>query len=131
MHVRDAMNTPGHICLVGTALCRNWRLVERLAERHGLTLLPRVAPSDMRVIAYADVVAVDCREGGAAAARQLVDDLTGVTRAPIVVLDGGLRRDDIARLLSAGALDYFSEPFNVPLIAERLEHLAASSGPRR
>jgi len=47
-----------------------------------------------------------------------------------VVMDGGLRRDDIARLLSAGALDYFSEPFNVPLIAERLEHLADTSGAR-
>lgn len=125
------MNTPGHICLVGAALCRNWRLVERLGEQHGLTLLLRVAPGDLRLIAQADVVAVDCREGGAAAARQLVSELSGTMRAAIVVTDGGLRREDIARLLNAGALDYFSEPFNVPLIAERLEYLADSSGARR
>ena len=125
------MNNPGHICLVGTALCRNWRLVDRLADRHGLTLLSRVGPTDMPVLAHADVVAVDCRDGGAAAARQLVVELIGVTHAAIVVLDGGLHRDDIARLLSAGALDYFSEPFDVPLIAERLEHLAKSGNPRQ
>jgi len=124
------MTTRGHICLVGSALCRNWRLVERLGERHGLTLLPQVEPSDMGMIAQAAVVAIDCRDGGAAAARQLVDAVVGATRAAVVVMDGGLRRDDIARLLSAGALDYFSEPFNVPLIAERLEHLADTSGAR-
>jgi DNA-binding NarL/FixJ family response regulator len=116
---------------VGTALSRNWRLVERLGERHGVTLLPRVAPGHLGVIAQADVVAVDCREGGAAAARQLVSELSEVTRAAIVVTDGGLRPPDIARLLNAGALDYFSEPLNVPLIAERLEHLAGASGARR
>jgi response regulator RpfG family c-di-GMP phosphodiesterase len=125
------MNRPGHICLVGTPLCRNWRLVERLGERHGLTLLPRVAAEDVRVMAQADVVAVDCRAGGAAATHELVSELSSVTRAAIVVTDGGLRREDIARLLHAGVMDYFSEPLNVPLIAERLEHLASSNGARR
>jgi hypothetical protein len=125
------MNRLGHICLVGTALARNWRLVERLGERHGLTLLPRVAPGDLGVIAQADVVALDCSEGGAAAVRELVSELAGVSRAAIVVTDGGLRRHDIARLLRAGALDYFSEPLNVPLVAERLEHLASSTSARR
>jgi len=125
------MNKHGHICLVGTALSRNWRLVERLGERHGLTLLARVSPHDMRVVAHADVVALDCRENGAAAVRELVSELSTATRAAIVVTDGGLRRDDVAWLLNAGALDYFPEPFNVPLIAERLEHLADSNGGRR
>jgi len=124
------MHPRGHICLVGTALCRNRQLIERLAGRHSLTLLPEVLPDDMQMIARADVVAVDCREGGVAATGALVDSLRRATNGVIVVMDGGLCRDDIARLLSAGARDYFSEPFNVAVIAERLEHLASPGGLR-
>ena len=50
---------------------------------------------------------------------------------PIVIVDGGLRQREIARLLSAGAQDYFSEPFNVPLITERLDYLATAGRSRR
>ena len=124
------MQASGHICLVGAALCHNWRLVDRLAETHGLTLLARVRASDLPLVALAAVVAVDCRDGGAAAARELIDVLLGATHAAIVVMDGGLQRDDIAHLLRAGARDYFSEPFNVPLIAERLQYLATSTASR-
>ena len=114
------------ICLVGAALCDNGALVTRLLERHRVLLVRRVEPGDERSLTIADVVAIDCREAGAGRTRDLVDSLHQAITAAIVVLDGGLGRDDIARLFRAGAQDYFSEPFNVPVIAERLEHLAES-----
>jgi DNA-binding response OmpR family regulator len=125
------MKTRGHVCLMGAALCRNWQLVQRLAGGHGLTLLQQFVPDDTPLLAMVDVVALDCREGGAAGSQRLVDSLRRVTGAPIVVLDGGLQQSEVALLVSAGAHDYFSEPFNVALIAERLEHLADSNRSRR
>ena len=50
--------------------------------------------------------------------------LKWVGHADVAVLDGGLQAAEVAQLLSDGARDYFAEPFNIPLIAERLEHLA-------
>jgi CheY-like chemotaxis protein len=121
----------GHICLVGAALCRNWPLVQRLAGRHGLTLLRTTAAHDCQVAAMADMVAIDCGQVGTDASRALVQSLRRATDAPIVVLDGGLQAAEVAQLLSDGARDYFAEPFNIPLIAERLEHLADARRSRR
>lgn len=117
--------------MVGPALCRNWPLVQRLEGNHGLTLLHELSGNDMRLIEVVDVVALDCRDNGAAGSQRLVESLRRATDAPIVVLDGGLHQAEVALLMSAGAQDYFSEPFNVTLIAERLEHLADSSRSRR
>jgi CheY-like chemotaxis protein len=114
------------ICLVGAGLCRNWSLIQRLAGRHGLTLLRRAGKIDHRLLAAFDLIAIDCRERGSLGSRELVGTLRKTTRVPIVVLDGGLGVREVARLLKAGAQDYFSEPFDVKLIAERLAHLANS-----
>ena len=105
--------------------------MQRLERGHGLTLLREFSADDMRLIGVADVVAFDCRDTGPAGSQRVVESVRHVTDAPIVVLDGGLSPGDVARLLGAGAQDYFSEPFNVALIAERLEHLADSSRLRR
>jgi DNA-binding response OmpR family regulator len=99
-------------------------------ERHRVLLVRQLEPGDARSLTIADVVAIDCRDVGALGTRDLVDSLRQAITGAIVVLDGGLSRDDIARLFRAGAQDYFSEPFNVPVIAERLEHLAESQGDR-
>jgi CheY-like chemotaxis protein len=119
-----AMVAHGHICLVGIPLCRNWQLVQRLTGRRGLTLLHAVNPDDMRVLAVADTVAIDCSLGGAEGSRTLLESVRRTTDATIVILDGGLEAVDVAQLLSAGARDYFPEPLNVAVVAERLEHLA-------
>ncbi len=118
------MPAHGHICLVGAGLCRNWQLVQRLAGRHGLTLLRTSALLERDVVAVADMVVIDCAQGGPDGSRTLVDSLRRTTDAPIVVMDGGLGPADVAQLLNAGARDYFSEPYNIALIAERLEYLA-------
>ena len=110
--------------MIGSALCRNWPLIQRLASGHGLTLLTRYTSDESDVFAIADVIALDCREHGAAGARELVRMMREATGTPIVVLDGGLSHAEVATLVHAGAQDYFSEPFNVPVIAERLEYLA-------
>ena len=125
------VNFRGHVCLVGSALCRNWPLVQRLEGSRGVTLLHQLSHIDMRLIEVADVVALDCSDRGPAGSQLLVESLRQATKAPIVVLDGGLQPAEVALLISAGAQDYFSEPFNIMLIAERLEHLADSSRSRR
>ena len=84
------MPAHGHICLVGAGLCRNWQLVQRLAGRHGLTLLRTSALFDRDVVAVADMVVIDCAQGGPDGSRTLVDSLRRTTDAPIVVMDGGL-----------------------------------------
>ena len=62
--------------------------------------------------------------------RQLVTTVRRMTSIPIVVTDGGLIPSDVAVLVGAGAQDYFSEPLNLPIIAERLEHLASAEHQR-
>jgi DNA-binding response OmpR family regulator len=118
------MAIEGHVLLVGRGLCQNWALVQRLARRGELTLARRSASVAQRLLAAADVVAVGGRDCGATGLCRLVRRLRGMTSVPIVVLDGDLRAPDVVTVLGCGARDYFPEPLNVPIIAERLEHLA-------
>lgn len=118
-----------HICLVGSALIGNPDLIGRLTPRNRVTLVSELERGDLDLVAIADVVAVDCGRGGARRAQETVLMLRGAIDRPIVVTDGGLDGAEIARLLGAGARDYFSSPLDVHLVAERLEHLA-SAGPR-
>jgi DNA-binding response OmpR family regulator len=125
------VNTPSHVCLVGEPLCLNWQLVQQLAPRHDLTLLVDNGTKSLEAFPPFDVVAIDCRHLGVDGSVRLVNRLKGIVSFPIVVLDGGLNKKEVAMLFDAGAADYFPEPFNVHLIAERLEHLADSNRSRR
>jgi DNA-binding response OmpR family regulator len=79
---------------------------------------------ESRALRSFDVIVMDCRDKGVDGSRQLVSTLRHMTSVPIVVMDGGLSPSDVAVLIGVGAQDYFSEPFNLPIVAERLEHLA-------
>lgn len=116
-----------HICLVGEALCRNRELVERLAARNAVTLLDGLEPADVAIAGRAQAVAVDCGRPGVVQAAEWVRALRIATSGAIVVTDGGLRTEEVAQLLGAGARDYFSSPLDVAIVAERLEHLAATA----
>lgn len=93
--------------------------------------MPDLNASDGNLLTVFDVVAVDCSDRGAAASEALIEQLREISALPIVVLDGGLGTTEIAQLFHAGAQDYFSQPFNLALIAERLEHLANTNHARR
>jgi DNA-binding response OmpR family regulator len=118
-------NTP-HVCLVGAGLCRNWQLVQRLVGQLNVTLMYRLF-LDCSALTSFDVIVMDCRDGGLDGSRQLVSMLRHKTSVPIVLMDGGLSPSDVAVLIGVGAQDYFSEPFNLPIVVERLEHLARAT----
>jgi len=120
------MATVPHICLVGSALVGNPDLIRRLTPRNRVTLVSELERSDLDLIGIADVVAVDCGGGDVQRAHAAVSMLRGMVDRPIVVTDGGLDGAEVARLLGAGARDYFSSPLDVHLVAERLEHLASA-----
>jgi DNA-binding response OmpR family regulator len=116
-----------HVCLIGSSVCQNWALVQRLIPHHALTLLTDFAPEQCRLLEAVDLVVLDCRQHGGAGSAALVQSLRRTANFPIVVLDGGLCRAEIAQLFHVGAQDYFSEPLNTALIAERIHGLADSN----
>ena len=124
------MGAPCHVCLIGRPLWRDWELVERLVQKHEVTLLHAIAPRDLHLVAHLEIAAADSRACDADP-RGCVELLRRSTGAAIVLLDGGLGQREVATVLHAGAQDYFSEPFDFALIAERLTYLAESRSAAR
>jgi DNA-binding response OmpR family regulator len=114
-----------HICLVGDGLTSRGELIRRLLVRNRVTLLETLdLPADGPILALVDLMALDCSVMGQRSA-----DLIAVVRdqapaLPVVLADGGLTQSAIASLFNIGADDYFSHPFNLELMVERIEFLA-------
>ncbi|MBI1357969.1 MAG: hypothetical protein GC160_26830 [Acidobacteria bacterium] len=114
---RDA----GHVGLIGHSISADWTLITALKRRHPVTLAESVAM--LHPAPYAiDVLALECT--GLPRVAETVRLLR--RRQPslrIVLVGGGLSQSDVAEAFREGALDFFPNPEESALLAERLHSL--------
>ena len=122
MHAMNAI----HVCLVGTTLMRDANLLARLSADHVVTIAAASAALlGTPIMATVDALVLDAATerpglgGIVAAIHQQHPDI------PVVLVDGGLHQLELAEAFQRGIADYFAAPWNVALLAERIEVLGA------
>lgn len=115
-----------HIGLIGPALSADLTLLHRLGQRHVLTLA--AAPQNLWACEVMQSIQVVVLESGSV--RGDVSQTVAALRQrhphlQVVLVNGGIDQLHLADAFRAGATDYFATPWNVDLLAERIEVLAA------
>jgi DNA-binding response OmpR family regulator len=114
-----------HVCLAGPGIAGHRALIDELRIHHDVTLVTdQTRLEQSRVLSGSDVLVLDAG-GIRATLRPLLRSLRlRRPELPIVLVDGGLSDDEKADAFTLGVLDYFPAPYEVGLLAERLEVLA-------
>ena len=112
-----------HVCLAGPRVCNDWRLIQALKVRHPVTLVEQAALlAGDPMLGTVQVLALD----GDAAALEEGDFLSRLKRSypalNVLLVDGALDQGRLATGFQQGARDYFPEPYDVRLLAERIEY---------
>jgi DNA-binding NtrC family response regulator len=112
-----------HVCLAGPKVCNDWRLIQALKERHPVTLVEQAAVlTEVPMMESVHVLALDGDAAGLGTG-ELLGRLTRCYPALYVLLvDGALDQGRLVTGFQQGARDYFPEPYDVRLLAERIEH---------
>jgi hypothetical protein len=112
------------VCLAGPRLSNDWPLIQALLGRHVVTLVSRVEYlSAGPFLGTVRVLVVDGVEGGGAALGLIPALRRRCPSLCIVLVDGGLNRRQLASAFREGVRDYFPEPVDVHLLAERVNVL--------
>ena len=115
-----------HLCLVGQDITGQHRLVDRLRNRHIVTLIADGSwLTDTALATHSDVLALEADPNGAPWRAHLRALHVQLPALPIVLVDGDLTDDEKAEAFVLGALDFFPAPCELTLLAERLEVLGA------
>jgi DNA-binding response OmpR family regulator len=122
-----------HVCLAGPGIAGHRALIDELRIHHEVTLVTDQTRLEQSWgLAASDVLVLDAA-GIRATLRPLLRALRRRSpELPIVLVDGGLSDDEKADAFTLGITDYFPSPYEVGLLAERIEVLARSrstSGP--
>ncbi len=115
-----------HVCLVGPLVTDDWELIRSLRSRYLVTLVERVdylsRPSNL---AKTQLMVMDCSQSG----DNVLDGLPGLKREfsdlDLLLVDGGLSQKQIAQAFEDGVKDYFSAPYPVDLLIERIDSLCS------
>lgn len=122
------VNKPFHICLLGSKICNDLLLIRTLSANNILTLQKRkYLVSSKWDIAAMDAFLISCKHGENLS-RELYPVIRQIkTLSPdvsILLINGGLNQTEIATAFKEGVRDYFSEPYDVHLLCERIINLA-------
>lgn len=119
------------VCLAGRRVSRDRRLIGGL-KSHGLvvTAVEEVSAVDRQFwLENAKLLVLDC----SGCAGKVLGMLPGLTaRFPalnILLIDGRLEQAQIAGAFQRGIKDYFRDPYDVPLLVERIVHLCGTAVP--
>jgi hypothetical protein len=119
------------VCLAGPRLCNDWSLIQALKPRHVVTLVDQVrflaAGSFLTTVR---VLVLDGVESSGEALGLLPALLGRCPLLCVVLVDGGLDQRQLATAFQLGVRDYFPEPVDVRLLAERVGFLSAGPPPR-
>lgn len=115
-----------HICLAGHTVSNDWGLIKQLKSRHQVTVVERVRLlSRNSILTGADVLVLDCSESQGLGPKILPFLKKYFPALCVVLVDGGLTQKQIATAFQKGAKDYFSEPYDVKLLVERIDFWGA------
>ncbi len=113
-----------HICLAGRTVSNDWPLIRSLKTQHQVTVVERVRLlSRNAILAKADVLVLDCSESQGLGLRILPFLKRYFPELSVVLVDGGLTQQQIAAAFREGVQDYFSEPYDLALLVERIDAL--------
>ena len=117
-----------HVCLVGQKVSNDSSLLEKLKSKHQVTLMKEEHMLlSNSALCSAEVLLLDCN-GWHDLESEIFDTLKELKKnlqnLCVVMVNGGLTQQQIAACFREGARDYFSEPYDVDLIVERLEFLS-------
>ncbi len=117
------------VCLVGPLVTDDWALIRNLKSKYLVTLaeqLDFLLQSDC--FKEARLLVLDCSQDSDA----VLEWLGGVKRnAPdlfALVVDGKLTQKQIAQAFQNGAKDFFTAPYDLALLIERIDSLCANRG---
>lgn len=125
---------PAHTCLAGRDVSHDRTLTDLLLRQLPVTLIDDPAQllrtSFLASLARFDVLALDCAHDG-----QQVPELVRRLKAAhptldIVLVDGRLTQRQLAAAFAAGARDYFPQPYDAALLAERISGLSRQRSQR-
>jgi len=115
-----------HVCLAGPLVCNDQRLIQLLKMFHQVTLVEELDDLwDSPILGIVGVVVLD----NSPREEEMLGRVRRLTqrrpRLRVLLVDGGLKQSEVARLFQAGACDYFPVPYDVGLLAERVHSLCA------
>jgi DNA-binding NtrC family response regulator len=115
-----------HVCLVGTALMRDPKLLSRLSTGHVITIASATADLlGAPVMSSVDAMVLDAGSARPGLGGVVADFHQRHPDIPVVLVDGGLDQLELAEAFQRGIADYFAAPWNVALLVERIEVLGA------
>jgi DNA-binding response OmpR family regulator len=110
-----------HICLAGRKVSGDWPLIRTLKARHPVTLLERVEMLSTDPLPDSVRVLVLDAGGPGGGAMRLLPLLKRCSPALAVLLVGGaLDQQQLATAFRQGVRDYFPDPYDGRLLAERV-----------
>jgi DNA-binding response OmpR family regulator len=113
-----------HVCLVGPTLFRDPRLLSRLTVGHIVTIAAHTAVLlESPLLAQADALVLEAGSARVALGGTVADIRQRHPNLPVVLVDGGLDQLELAEAFRRGVDDYFAAPWDVGLLAERIEVL--------
>jgi DNA-binding NarL/FixJ family response regulator len=115
-----------HICLAGTRVSNDLSLIQTPKPKHLVTLVESIHLLSLSpILPGTDLVVMDC-SGNRERGLQLVPWLKSHFPQLVVVLfNGDLTQEQIASAFKEGAKDYFSDTYDVKLLAESVNALIA------
>lgn len=119
----DPLSEAGHVCLVGSQVSADWTLIATLKRRHQVTVAESIQMLRANpLLSSVDVLALECSVGARVAetVRQLRSWQPNLC---IVIVGEAIPQNEIAEAFREGALDFFSDPTDAELLAERVHSL--------
>jgi CheY-like chemotaxis protein len=120
-----------HVCLAGTMVSNHWGLIQALRSRYAVTLLEQVdLLGQCTFLKSTHLLVLDCSRNAQTALQVLPQVTQELPDLCVVLVDGGISQKQIARAFEDGARDYFAEPFDINLLAERIDALCTNFSAR-
>jgi len=111
------------VCLAG-AIISNWPLIQNLQLRHAVTMIESVSQlENPGLLSTTHLLVLDCSQNAHTALRLVPQITTAHPGLFVVLVDGGITQKQIASAFQAGVKDYFAEPYDIKLLAERIDAL--------
>jgi len=111
----------GHVCLAGTAVSDDARLLRALRGRYAVTVATSVDfLARTELLATTTVLVLDGTGLGGAVLERLREVKDRYPELRVVLVDGGLKQLQVAEAFRLGARDYFAEPYDADLLIERI-----------
>lgn len=117
-----------NVWVAGESVGRDWRLIGLISQRHVVTVTrhPRLVDGHP-FLDHMHLLVLDCHQNVEFCLRLLKDLHAQRHELSVVLVDGGLRQEQVAAAFASGIADYFASPYDPGLLAERIDALCAKA----